>query len=176
MKNFITIVILITLSSCAVTYKKDNPDKLANEKALAIKKAEEERQKILNDAKNWQHQYYEQAIFKVQNPIIVQTEKELEAICGGSEFKFKNSYQLKSLSYVKFKKYPIAIKTKSGFSKKVFVTKGVCREIALTVKKQSKSMRKKIKMINLLYVYNVGTYVLDITFATKFKGVDFFVK
>ena len=176
MKKIFLFSLVFVLSSCAVSYKKDNPDNLNDARALAMKKAELAREKVLNDEKNWQHQYYEQAIFKVSNPAIVEDVKRLEAVCGGSEFEFENSYQLKKISYVKYKKYPINIKTNSGYSKKVFVTKGVCRELNLYKKQKGKGMRKSIKLMNILYVYNVGSYVLDVTFNSKFKGVEFFVK
>lgn len=175
------LLICLIFTSCAVTWKgegkktKQAPQELTPEQ-VAAKKAKEAREKFLKDPKNWQHQYYEQAIFKVKNPIIVQNSQKLEAICGGNEAEFKEAYRLHPISEIKYKSFPITIKTKSGFSKKVYVTKGVCRELSLYKRKQSKSMRKRIKMMNLLYVYNVGTYVLDVTFETKFAGVDFFVK
>jgi len=176
MKNLFLCSLFILITSCAVSMKKDNPENVVDAKALALKNAELAREKALNDEKNWQHQYYEQAIFKVSNPKVLEDVKKLEAICGGSEFDFEESYQLKKLSFVKFKKYPISITTKSGFSKKVFVTKGVCRELTLYKKQLGKGMRKTIKLMNVLYVYNVGSYVLDVTFDTEFKGVEFFVK
>ena len=43
----------------------------------------------------------------------------------GNEAEFKEAYRLHPISEIKYKKYPISIKTKSGFSKKIHVTKGV---------------------------------------------------
>lgn len=179
MKILFCLFIVILFSSCSITWKKDNPNKnesgLTPEQEMA-KKVEEERQKALLDEKNWQHQYYEQVIFKVKNPQILENEKQLEAICGGSDIEFKESYQLQALSYIKYKKYPLSIKTKTGFTKKIFVPKGVCREITLFKKKQNGSLRKNIKQMNLMYIYNVGTYLVDVTFGTKFPEVELFVK
>jgi hypothetical protein len=167
---------ILFFTSCAITYKKDSPENIKKAKAKALKDAEIARLKRINDEKNWQNQYYEQAIFKVENPIVVEDLKRLEAVCGGGEFEFKDSYQLTRPSLIKYKKYPINIKTNSGFSKKVFVTKGVCRELTLYKKQKGSGMRKSLKSINILYVYNIGSYILDVTFKSKFKGVEFFVK
>lgn len=181
MRSLILLFSLLVFTSCSITLKKDGPK--TNPKNIELteaerqkKAAEEARQKILLDPKNWQHQYYEQVIFKVKNPKIIENNKQLEAVCGGSDIEFKESYQLKSLSYVKYKKYPISIKAPSGFSKKVHVPKGVCRELSLYKQKQNAGLRKKIKEMNLMYIYNVGTYLIDITFTTKFSDVEIFVK
>ena len=171
-----TLLSFILLSSCAVTYKKDKPENLKLSKEMDLKEAETQRMRILNDEKNWQHQYYEQVIFRVQGPEVVESNKRLDAICGGNEFEFKNSYQLNKITSIKFKKYPVSIKARSGFSKKVFLPKGICREINMMKKQKGKGLRRRIKQMNILYVYNVGSYVLDVTFESKFKDVELFVK
>ena len=172
------VLIFILLSSCAVTYKKDRPEYVAKRVKTEQEIAEQKRKEALADETKWQHQYYEQVMFKVQNPIIVDNNTKLDGICNGDEFMFKESYQYRPLTAIKFKKTPISIKTRSGFSKKIYVTKGACREIQLfrTKKGDSSRIRQAIKQMNILYVYNVGSYLLDITFKTKFRDVEFFVK
>lgn len=130
------------------------------------------------DLISWQNTYYNQTIFKLKNPVVVNKFKELETICNGPERKSQN-YKNQPVSNIMYKSQPISIVMKSGFSKKAFITRGVCRELALfknTDANTNTDIRYLIKEMNLLYVYNVGTFVMDLTFKTKYKDVEFFVR
>lgn len=161
---------LLVLSSCGqIKMKKDKSDvKVVSVKKLSFKKPD-----------NWADKFYKKTVFKVRNPKLLQNYQQMEAICKGDEFDFVSEYQATGPYPLRYKKTPVNITTRDGFSKKVFVTKGVCRELALLkAPKTSKdgNIRINIKEMNILYIYNFGSYVTDITFRTAFKDVDFFVE
>ena len=101
------------------------------------------------------------------------------AICSGDDFLAYSDYQAPVPASIPYKQLPITMKTKSGFVKKVFVSKGACREISLFKAQntpQSKQIRNKISRVELLYIYNKGTYLKTIHFDTSYKGVNFLVE
>ncbi len=74
---------------------------------------------------------------------------------------------------------PVNILSKKGFSKKIFVTKGACRELMLfkTPKRlSSQQFRSKIKQMTLIYIYNQGTFLNSVEFDTQYDDVKFLVE
>ena len=159
-KILLSIMTLLILTSCALDIK-------------ATKKPKP----TTTTQSPWQSRYYEQTVFKLTNPIVVDSAEQLEYVCKSANKAPIMDYQNKQFSSIPFKKVLINIKTKSGFTKKAYITRGVCRELVLSKKtKQNSGIRKSIKSMNLLYIYNVGTFVVDLTFRTKFRDVEFYIK
>jgi hypothetical protein len=141
----IFLLILVLLVGCTLPSKKA----LILDKTTVIKSAQ-----VKPD--NWANEYYNATIFVVNNPIVENSYKELLKICGGEDFLFNTAYQAKKPALIPYKKQSITIKTKSGFVKKVFISKGACREISLykaPKSPQSKLIRNKISMAILQYLY-----------------------
>jgi hypothetical protein len=158
-KILLLLITLSTLTSCALDIK---PKK---------------KQKTSASQSPWQSLYYQETVFKLTNPVVVDSGEQLESVCRGPNKAVTKDYQNKEFSSIAFKKTAINIKTKAGFTKKAFITRGVCRELALSKKEnQNTGIRKSIKSMNLLYIYNIGTFVVDLTFKTKFSDVEFYIK
>ena len=164
MKYFFMILLV---SSCAVKMKKDQP-KLVSVTEIKFQKP-----------KNWADGFYRDTIFKIKNPKVMGDYKLLDTICKGADMDYVSHYQAVEPYPIKYKKNPVVIQTEDGFSKKVYVSKGVCRELTLLkAPKTSKegNIRINIKEMNIDYIYNFGSFVRDITFRTAFKDVEFYVK
>lgn len=158
-KILLSLITISILTSCALDIKS------------------KKKQKVPLNQSPWQSKYYEQTIFKLTNPVVVDSGEQIETVCKGANKAPIRDYQNKQFSSISFKKTAINIKTKSGFTKKAFITRGICRELALSKKtNQNIGIRKSIKSMNLLYIYNIGTFVVDLTFKTKFKDVEFYIK
>jgi hypothetical protein len=170
---------LIALSSCAVSWKKEKSI-VDNQKIPVSNITKEDKQKHFFDKpENWADSYYEDTRFVVSKPLITESYKKIIKICKGNEFNLVTAYQAKAPAPIKYKGDQITIKTKSGFSKKVYISRGACREFSLylgKVKEDGKQIRKSIDTMELMYVYNKGTYLVKTTFATPFSDVKFIVK
>jgi hypothetical protein len=115
----------------------------------------------------------------VTNPRVVESKEDLDQICSSQDLLLESDYQTAQNPKINFKKTPITISTREGFNKKVFITKGVCRELSLFKSKtvnSKRQIRKSIKRIVLSYIYNKGTYLKEILFNTPFRTVDFLVE
>jgi hypothetical protein len=172
-------ILLIVCSSCAVKWKgekpNDNTQKTTTSKSALIPI----KSKKFIKPKNWADSYYEDTSFIVNNPIIKISYKKILKICKGNEFNLVTAYQAKGPAPVKYKGDQITISTKSGFSKKVYISRGACREFSLflgKVKEDGAQIRKSIKQVELMYVYNKGTYLVKTIFSTPFSDVTFIVK
>lgn len=153
---------------CAIKYKKEPEVKVVSVKKLAFEKPE-----------NWADKFYYKTAFNLKNPKIVETYEQLNKICKGPEFDFVVGYQSKAATAIKYKKYQVSVLTKAGFSKKVYVPKGICRELTLFKAPKTAAdgqIRTNIKEMEILYIYNFGTYVSRITFRTAFNDVEFSVQ
>lgn len=169
-QKYILILLAIFLAGCSQVKKKNSKSdvQVVSVKRLAFQKPD-----------NWADKFYSKTIFKVRNPKLLQNYQQMDGICKGSEFDFVTDYQATEPYPIKFKKEMVTIATRDGFSKKVYVSKGVCRELALLkAPKTSKegNIRINIKELNILYIYNYGSFVKDITFRTAFDDVEFFVE
>lgn len=171
MIRFLIFIVLFT--SCAVdTFQKKQP-----------KKSELDAQAQVNnyqlEVKSWADSYYDDTTLVVQNPLIKENAKIVFSICQGKDIAFSRGYGATKLSRIKFKKKPITIFTKDGFKMKVFVTKGICREIALLksqLKDNEKSFRKSIESISIKYIYNADVYATSMVLRTQFPSVKFNVR
>lgn len=177
MKKIVYLFIAFNfLLSCSVKWKKENSQKKSQGlQAQSHNKAE----KIFSKPSNWADDYYQDTRFVVSNPKVVENYQQIIKICKGSEFKFVTGYQFKLPSPVKYKGEQIHIVTKSGFKKKIYISRGACREISLflgKVKDQGQQLRSSIKSMQLAYIYNKGTYLLEMTFNTPYSDVKFHVK
>lgn len=154
--------------SCAVKMKNEKKAEVVSVKKIGFAKPD-----------NWADSFYHKTQFILSNPKVLNTYKQLDKICKGPEFDFMTDYQTRGPAPIKFKKEKVTITTASGFSKKVYVSKGVCRELSLfKAPKTAKDgqIRINIEEMKILYIYNFGSYVEDVTFRTAYKGVKFFVK
>ena len=164
----------LILSSCAIKWKghnKSKPKKLTEKELSSNSK--------LKKSNNWADEYYKETTFIIKKPIVKESYKQLVKICKGNEFSLIFDYQSKTPKPVKFKGDQITVLTKSGFSKKLYLTKGACRELSLfksKIKKEGENFRKSIKQMNLMYIYNKGTYLTRLEFNTAYKGVDFIIE
>ena len=167
--KLVSVILVVLFTGCAVKMK----NKKSDAKVVAIKKLE------FRKPNNWADKFYKKTSFIVRNPKVLNSYEQLESICKGDEFDFVTDYTASEPYPIKFKKGLITIQTQDGFSKKVFVTKGVCREFALLKAPKTSAdgnIRINIKELNILYIYNYGSYVEDVTFRTAFKDVEFYVK
>ena len=170
MKN---IFLLILFTSCSSTiFKKKQPNK-----------SELDQSAIKSDYKtqvtSWSDSYYTQTTLKVQNPLLKEDSKKIFNICQGKDISFARGYSASRLSRIKFKKTPVTIYTNDGFKMKAYITKGICRELALLksqLKDNEKSFRKSIKSIDLQYIYNGDVYATSMVLNTQFKSVKFHVE
>lgn len=163
------LFVVFLMTSCAVKMKDSKQNtQIVNVKDLAFSKPD-----------NWADKFYQKTVFRLKNPKVVDNYKQLEKICKGPEFDFVTGYQAQQEEPIRFKKNPVSVTTSAGFSKKVYVSKGVCRELQLfKAPKTSRDgqIRINIEQMNLIYIYNFGTYLEDLTFRTSYKDVKFYVK
>lgn len=166
----------ISCSTPEVKWKKgwgDNPK-------VNTKKIEKKIDDILEDdpRKNWARGYYHKTNFEIIEPVLVETKEDLELICKSEEKQALDSYQGQSLNKIPFQMRQVTFK-KGPFAKKVYISKGACRELALYKSSSvpnSKQIRKKIQKVVLSYIYNEGTYLKSLIFQTPFEGVKFIVE
>ena len=126
---------------------------------------------------NWADEYYQKTYFVVESPRVLESKKQLSAICKSSDNEFGSNYQSSGPHPIKYKQLPITVLSNKGFSKKTFVSKGACRELLLyKAEKDKKQIRKSIKSMTLIYIYNQGTYLKDLTFNTPYEDVKFLVE
>ena len=164
------LILSFILSSCSLNaFKKKQP-----------KKSELDARAQVNDyqreVKSWADSYYTDTTLKVTNPLIKENAKEVFKICQGKDIAYSTGYDSRQLTPIKFKKTPLTIYTKDGFKMKSFVTKGICREIALLksqLEDNEKSFRKSIESISLKYVYNGNVFATSMVLNTQFKSVIF---
>lgn len=182
------ILLLITLlSSCSVKYKDEESKKdvTAIEKnGVKVVKGtqifDEEPKEFVKESNFWPAKYYRESVLKISNPLIHSTKDEVSEVCKGPTLKNLKTYS----GMAKFKNLylsgPISIKTKSGFMKKVFITKGMCRELLLFLTKDNKgemnSFRLKINSMRVHYIYTEKSFVDSISFKSKYREVDFVVR
>ncbi len=166
-KIFIYLFIL-SLISCASKPKIEN-----RPENVVVTKIDQTR------PENWADEYYNNTVLILESPTIIESYREMQAICKGDDFIFNTQYQKIEPEPVLYKKIPLTIQTKGGFSKKVYVNKGHCREITLykaPSSQQARQIRFVIKEMELLYIYNQGSYLKTLTFDTTFKDVKFVVQ
>jgi len=191
MKDFVLIFLVLILSSCTITHKyPKGGDSNSKPSSVAAESSEDDLEDddlgeyaVVEDQfkkpENWADQLYQKTIFLVSNPIINEKYEEMDEICKGDDFQFITNYQAKKAHVILYKKRPITVKTNGGFGKRVFVSKGACREIALFKspdKKVNQQIRQSIDKMVLIYVYNKGTYLKDLTFKTPFDDVKYLVE
>jgi len=171
MYRYLIFVFLVSCSSNFFNKKQPESAKLDNG---AIK-----NDNYSNEVKSWADSYYEDTVLIVDRPLIKETSKEVFNICQGKDIPYVKGYDNQSLSSIKFKRKPITIYTRDGFKKSTYITKGICREIALLksqLKDNEKSFRKEIKEIKIHYIYNGDSFATEMTLFTQFKSVDFTVR
>jgi hypothetical protein len=146
---------------------------ISKNKDMTVKKIE------FKKPDNWADEYYQKTYFLIKNPKILENFKDLNDVCKSRDVSFSSDYQAMAPGAVKYKKDPITITSNSGFSKKVFISKGACRELTLFKapnKSTGKNIRSSIKSATLIYVYNQGTYLKELIFNTQFSDVKFLIE
>lgn len=170
MKN---ILILILLSSCSSNvFKKKQPAKKELDANAQINDYKKE-------VKSWSDDYYTSTVLKVKNPLIKETSKEVFKICQGRDIAFSRGYDARQVTSIKFKRKQLTLYTNDGFKMLVYVTKGICREIALLksqLKDNEKSFRKSINTIEIDYIYNGDVYATKMILNTQYPSVKFEVR
>lgn len=170
--------ILLNLSSCTIQMKKKNDD------STPIKKESTQAKKPNSSFEDesgtsWADNYYQETTMVVDYPKIKDSPERILEICQGEDKSLPKTYRGKFLSPIKFKTQPLILYTDSGFTKKVYVSKGICRELVLytsKLKEGEANFRTKIKKAKLHYIYNAKTYLTELVFETQFKDVEFSVK
>lgn len=184
LKNFLSFFFIVLLSSCSswdVKWKKGyGPDANVKTKPKQKKKVDEEG-KIIDEkpVENWAKEYYQKTLFVIQNPKLLETKEDLDKICESPNKWVTLFYQDQTPQKISFKRKMVTFTTKDGFSKKVYVSKGACRELTLYKNRaisSSKQIRKSIAKVVLSYIYNEGTYLKEIEFKTPFRSVKFIVE
>lgn len=169
------LFLIFILTSCAVKYKEskkaDNSqdDSVRVDSSLKVKKIEK--------PENWADSYYRNTIFHLKNPVVLERKSVVKKVCKTETFNFKFDYQGKN-SNVQYHEVPLTFKTKSGFFKKVYVSKGACRELTLMkdrIQENGVVLRTGIKEAKIKYIYNFGSYLDSIVFKTRFQDVEFIV-
>lgn len=167
------LLFLIFLTSCSVTWKKDQ----VQNKDVSTKPIVEKPQKKVQIEENWAREIYKKTYFVISNPKLLETKEDLDKICESEQAKYYADYQ--ATSSMMFLKSTVTFISRDGLNKKVFITKGVCRELALYKNRnlsQSRQIRKSIDKVLLSYIYNEGTFLKEIVFKTPFKSVQFLVE
>ncbi len=183
MKLF-NLIICLSITSCAVQFKKAAKDPSSPATNLEpVSTIERDPIRIAqiqyDKPDNWANYYYKKTYFKVKNPIVVDSYKQLVKVCKSDDKPFLADYQLVEPSPVEYKVSPISIKSPAGFNEKVYLSRGACRELSLYKSpkiKRKDQFRRKIKSMTLIYVYNMATYIKDITFSTQYSDVEFYVE
>lgn len=171
MLKFISLFLLVSCSSNI--FNKKQPK---NSELQAKANSENNFEK---DIKSWADSYYESTVLVVKKPLFREDAKEVFDICQGKDIPFIKGYDSARLSNVKFKRKPLVLFTKDGFKKSVYVTKGICREIALyksQLKDNEKNFRKNIKKVKVHYLYNGDSFITEMELETQFPSVRFLVK
>ncbi len=167
------LIILLLLGSCSIPIKmKEKQPDTTEDKAIALPLVE-------TSPDNWADEYYYKTHFILKDPKIVEDYNGIVQACKSKDKYFRVDYQNKDRFRVMYKETPLNVKTKSGFSKVVFVTKGACREFSLYKSNKinpKKQIRRSIKQMELIYVYNHGTYLKSVLFRTSHKDVQFLVE
>ena len=185
MKKFLSLFVFCFLFfSCSqIKWKKGwGPNKETNVKKRdptkkGIKPVESLKQQ--KPVENWANEYYQKTYFVIQYPKLIESKEDLDKICNSPNKKIKLHYNDSKLQNISFKTQTITFSTRDGFSKKVFISKGVCRELALFKTKSlntKRQIRKRINKVTLSYIYNEGTFLKDIVFDTPYKSVKFLVE
>ncbi len=170
MKYIISIVLFFNLLACSLPAKQK---KQVEDKAIPTVEAKQE------NLENWADEYYSKTYFIVENPIVMESYNDLIKACKSNDQFLMHDYQDNNTYKIQYKEMPINIKTASGFNKVIYVTKGACRELSLYKSpklQEPKQIRKSIKSMELVYIYNHGTYLKQLIFNTPFKGVQFLVE
>lgn len=184
MKKLLTSLLLFFLISCSswnVKWKKDHGPK-ANLKDKSKNQSSSSKKDDLIDkeaGENWAKNYYQGTYFEIKNPKLLESKEELEAICKSPDKSATLHYQDIKPQKISFKTNMVTFTTRDGFSKKVYISKGACRELVLFRNQslpKAKQIRKLIDKVTLSYIYNEGTYLKRIEFKTPFKTVKFIVE
>jgi hypothetical protein len=179
MKILNLILISFVLVSCSFISSKNKTRNGTNKKKQLRAHDSSVIEEGIQKPENWADEYYQRTYFILQNPFVSEGYNQLMNVCKSNDFNFVVDYQALGSSAVRYKKTPITIRTKKGFSKKVFISKGACRELSLFkyVKiSPDKQIRKSIKKMVLIYIYNQGTFLKEIVFNTQFSDVEFLVE
>ena len=190
-RNFTLLALTFFISSCSLsgktTSQSDNTlDDIQGieegifSKGLVDKRGRSVKEILDEKPENWADKYYHKTYFKVTRPRVIESYSEIVNACKSDDFQFIVDYAPMSSPFkIKYKLIPINIKTDSGFSKQVYISKGACREISLFKSKKIKSaqqVRKAIKSMLLVYIYNQGTFLKEMVFETGFSDVEFLVE
>ena len=183
-KYLVIIITLLLCSSCAkVKWKKGwGPNQVADVKKRELKQntigAKVDKEQV-TPVENWANEYYQKTYFVIQYPKLLETKEDLDKICSSTNKKVKLHYNDKEMQQVSFKTQTVTFTTRDGFSKKVFISKGVCRELALFKTKSlntKRQIRKRIQKVTLSYLYNEGTFLKSIIFDSPYKNVKYLVE
>lgn len=172
MKILSLLILSVLVFSCSSIKWKDKT-KENKTKNVTIKKLEKVK------PENWADEYYQKTYFIVHNPKILESYNELVAVCKSKDISFLSNYQENRKYPVKYKEVPINITSNKGFSKSIFISKGACREFSLSKSHKiptPKQIRKSIKKMVLVYIYNQGTFLKETEFNTPFSDVEYLVE
>ena len=132
----------------------------------------------------WAKNYYESTQLILKNVSIKDNETDIWLICQGKTLGDTPGYHSQMQRHIKYLAKPLTFTTKGGFVKKIYVTRGMCRELGLyqnLVSTQDKpdmhqKFRKVLKEVTVEYVYTKNAYATKLVFGTTFDDVIFVVR
>lgn len=132
----------------------------------------------------WAQNYYHSTQLIIKNASIKEAETDIWFICQGKTLDETAGYHNPIQKRIPYLATPLTFTTEGGFVKKVFVTKGMCRELGLyqnLVSSQDKpdkhqKFRKVLQEVVVEYVYTKKAYATKLVFGTSFGDVTFVVK
>ena len=183
MKIIILTTLLITCACSVQKTKKTKKEKVGTTQELLNERKKEVVQDFVQDNDFWPAKYYNSTFATVQKPKMKIKEQQLWELCKGPTLSHIKTYEGILQGQVEYLRQPILFYTDSGFKKEVFVTKGMCRELALysshgkkTVKiDDNRRLRYKLEKLIIQFVYTDRAFAAELEFSSKYKGVTFTV-
>lgn len=132
----------------------------------------------------WPARYYRETRVRLLNPTIKESAQELAEICQGTILPHFFTYDGLGLDGVQYLETPITVTTKSGYSKEVYLSRGICRDLFLFKSRStdsesidaSRKLRKKLAAIEIQFVYTEKSFISRLEFETPYSDVDFVVR
>jgi hypothetical protein len=181
MKFHILIFLLMAVSCTQQPVKKNND---MSDVPTDVKEDVKDR-KYVKGKDFWAKEYYHSTTLVLNQPSIREAEDDIWKVCHGKTLLTTRGYHQDVKDKIEYLATPLTIETRSGFVKKVHVTKGMCRELGLYKNQASKKRNKKDKhqlfrkilaRATIEYIYTKRAYVKELIFATSFKDVNYFVR
>ena len=182
MKLIVVLTILSLVSACQIKpkTKKDDLKDIVDTK----RQKEVPKEKTVFTTEFWPEYYYRDTFAIVKLPKFKLNQDQLWKICKGPVFDQVMRYSGVDSTKIQYLVTPVEFYTDSGFKMEVFLTRGMCRELALhsshgkdAVKLDKlRRLRYFLKEMKISFVYTKRTLAKELIFDSKYKGVEFIVR